>query len=388
MFSFKLPPIENIAFLQAKDPTLSFDYDEIRHQAHLRAFTIAKVTQIELLSFLQESLLHSLNEGTNFETWKAQISPTLAKAGWLGKSIVTNPNTGEQKEIFVGNRRLKNIYYTNMRTSYTQARAQAQYKLPDSQYLRYVCVGDNRVRQSHRALHGLILHRDDPFWQRNYPPNAWNCRCRVQSYSLEQIQARGWEVTKSAPNFQAHKDWDYDTRNLKNTQDNLQAIISKKLQKLANNKTATECLQDLSKQIQENASKYRELKELWDTQDKQRVMQLLKTPSKLQELFKNSAPTIQIRASTIDDHKPRHPEISVFDYSLISYMLDDIDSIYQDSYSDKKYIIASKLGKWYRLSLKSLADKKEIWVESLLSVDEKETLMKNLKNKSVVYKKS
>ena len=35
------------------------------------------------------------------------------------------------------------------------------------------------MREEHRALHGITLPPSDPFWDTHYPPNGWNCRCRV-----------------------------------------------------------------------------------------------------------------------------------------------------------------------------------------------------------------
>lgn len=43
----------------------------------------------------------------------------------------------------------------------------------------YVTVGDGRVRDSHAALDGTRLPKDDPFWRRFMPPNGWNCRCQA-----------------------------------------------------------------------------------------------------------------------------------------------------------------------------------------------------------------
>lgn len=45
--------------------------------------------------------------------------------------------------------------------------------------LRYETAGDERVRQSHRALDGVVRPVDDPFWDTYYPPNGWGCRCKV-----------------------------------------------------------------------------------------------------------------------------------------------------------------------------------------------------------------
>lgn len=46
-------------------------------------------------------------------------------------------------------------------------------------FLRYETVGDSRVRQEHKALDGIVLGVDDPFWNVHYPPNGWKCRCDV-----------------------------------------------------------------------------------------------------------------------------------------------------------------------------------------------------------------
>lgn len=45
--------------------------------------------------------------------------------------------------------------------------------------LRYQATGDERTRQSHRALNGIVRPANDPFWRSHTPPIAWNCRCNV-----------------------------------------------------------------------------------------------------------------------------------------------------------------------------------------------------------------
>ena len=166
-FSFNLPPEKNIEFLKQKKPKLSFNYDEMMHEAHLRAFTIAKVTKLDLLSDIQDSLIKAQKEGKSFESWKKDIKPILAKKGWLGVVDVTNEKTGEVKTINVNNTRLKRIYNTNMRTANAQGRARAQYALEGDIYLRYVALQDGLTRPSHLRMNGITLHRDDPFWNTN-----------------------------------------------------------------------------------------------------------------------------------------------------------------------------------------------------------------------------
>jgi len=46
--------------------------------------------------------------------------------------------------------------------------------------LRYVAVGDENTRESHRALSGVVKPIGDPFWDTYYPPIAYRCRCTVR----------------------------------------------------------------------------------------------------------------------------------------------------------------------------------------------------------------
>lgn len=45
--------------------------------------------------------------------------------------------------------------------------------------LRYVTVGDDRVRPSHARLDGLTRPVNDPVWDRIAPQNGWRCRCTL-----------------------------------------------------------------------------------------------------------------------------------------------------------------------------------------------------------------
>jgi SPP1 gp7 family putative phage head morphogenesis protein len=58
--------------------------------------------------------------------------------------------------------------------------------------LQYETVGDGRVRPEHAALDNIIRPVDDKFWDTNYPPNSWNCRCVVlQAQDLVNTDLRG-----------------------------------------------------------------------------------------------------------------------------------------------------------------------------------------------------
>lgn len=225
--SFFAKPENVVKFLQARKPQLHFDYDEIMHEAHSRVFTVAKITKIDLLNDIQKSLSEAYKEGQRFSEWQKDIRPLLAKKGWLGDVSVTNPNTGETKQIYVGSRRLRRIFNTNMRVSIAKARYESQMN-SYAQYFRYVAILDSRVRPNHKKLHGLILPKTDKFWDKNYPPNDWGCRCKVQVLTEDELKSEGWQVSKSTPLNIADKDWAYNVGKA----DNKDKILKEKIKKI------------------------------------------------------------------------------------------------------------------------------------------------------------
>lgn len=56
-------------------------------------------------------------------------------------------------------------------------------------YLRYITVGDERVRKTHEALHGINLPINHVFWDTHYAPNGFRCRCRQEQNNDEQVNA-------------------------------------------------------------------------------------------------------------------------------------------------------------------------------------------------------
>jgi len=215
--SFTLPPKEAIAYLEKKGYKLTFNYKELEHQAHHKAFTVAKIQRLDLLSDIKESLHKALKEGKSFNNWQKEIKPTLIKKGWWGKIEAINKKTGEVKNITVNARRLQTIFYTNSRVAYQVQKAKKFYEDENITYLRYIAILDNAVRPSHRAIHGVVLPKTHPFWQKNFPPNGWNCRCRVSAVSsLSEARYKN-KIKESLSLVKQHpliadKDWAYDIR--------------------------------------------------------------------------------------------------------------------------------------------------------------------------------
>lgn len=61
--------------------------------------------------------------------------------------------------------------------------------------LKYKTQGDDRVRDEHRQLEGVIAPIDSPFWQKYYPPNGWRCRC----YTVQTAEAPTRDIPDEVP---------------------------------------------------------------------------------------------------------------------------------------------------------------------------------------------
>jgi len=66
--------------------------------------------------------------------------------------------------------------------------------------LMYRTVGDERVRDEHDKLDGIIKPLNDKFWDTHYPPNGFRCRCSVQQTSKK--------ATKGTPKVKIDKGFD------------------------------------------------------------------------------------------------------------------------------------------------------------------------------------
>ena len=51
-------------------------------------------------------------------------------------------------------------------------------------YLKYVTANDERVRDEHVRLNGIIKPVDSPFWNEFMPPLGYGCRCTVEQLEM------------------------------------------------------------------------------------------------------------------------------------------------------------------------------------------------------------
>jgi SPP1 gp7 family putative phage head morphogenesis protein len=198
-FAVRLPPKDAIAYFEAKGYRVSWNWWEVWQQAQAQSFTVAKATRADVLQAIRQRMQRALDEGITERQFLQTLEPALKTMGWWGKQIIVDPEGGAEVVRLGSPHRLKTIYRTNTQTAYNAGRYKQQLEAADrAPYWQYIAVMDARTRAAHAALHGKVFRFDDPIWQTHYPPNGFNCRCRVRTLSAAQLAREGLTVESSA----------------------------------------------------------------------------------------------------------------------------------------------------------------------------------------------
>lgn len=197
-FAIGLPPAEAIKYFESKGYAISWNWQDVWAEAHAKAFTVAGIAKLDVLQDIRGELDKALANGGTLAEFKRDLIPILQKKGWFGKGEIVDGSTGEIQGRMLNGRRLDTIYRTNMQTAFMAGRYKQMLENADSRpWWEYVAVLDKRTRPSHAALNGRIFRYDDPFWQSFYPPNGWNCRCRVRARSEREMTRGGLDRSSS-----------------------------------------------------------------------------------------------------------------------------------------------------------------------------------------------
>lgn len=198
-FAIGLPPEEAIRYFEGKGYAIGFRWQDVWAEAHARAFTVAGVTKLDVLSDIRGALSEALKQGETLGDFQKRLQPLLEAKGWWGKGRIVDQDSGEIVGKRLNPRRLETIFRTNIQSAYMAGRYQAQLANADSRpWWEYVAVMDNRTRPAHRAMHGRVFRYDDPFWRYFYPSNGYRCRCRVRTRSQRDIERQGIATSSSA----------------------------------------------------------------------------------------------------------------------------------------------------------------------------------------------
>lgn len=188
MAAFGLPFKEQETFFRGKLNIPTLKWDDLWKEQHARGFMIAGAYKADLLTDFRHAVDKALTRGTTLEEFRRDFDAIVARHGWSYKG-------GR-------NWRTEVIYSTNLRQSYNAGRweqLQEPSVMEAYPYLEYRHGDSKKPRPQHLAWHGLVLHRDDPFWDMHMPQNGWGCRCSVLAATKRDWQKAGSQGKTSAP---------------------------------------------------------------------------------------------------------------------------------------------------------------------------------------------
>ena len=197
-YAIGLPPEEAIRYFEQKGYAIGFNYHDVWAQAHARAFTVAGVLKLDVLTDIQSALKAALKNGQTLRQFEKFLLPVLTQKGWIGNGLVADPQTGELQGKQLTPRRFETIFRTNMQSSYMAGRYKTmQANVADRPYWQYWAIMDKRTRPAHAMMNGRVFRADDPIWGTIYPPNGYRCRCSVRAFNQGDLDKRNLAVSNS-----------------------------------------------------------------------------------------------------------------------------------------------------------------------------------------------
>jgi SPP1 gp7 family putative phage head morphogenesis protein len=160
------------------------DFLRVVSGSHERAFTVANVAQLEIVTEVWEALDAAIVKGETLKDFRARVEDRLT-AAW-----------GSSQPY-----RVETVFRTNVQHAYSRGRWEQQTD-PAVKAIRpfweYSAILDGRTTEHCRTWDGKILPADDPAWRGHNPPAHHNCRATLVSLTEEQAKARGGAVPPPA----------------------------------------------------------------------------------------------------------------------------------------------------------------------------------------------
>lgn len=183
------------AFEQAVDwftdqvPVTDEMFKKMRGKYRRRAFHIAGVNDLEVVTQAWEAVSDALAKGETLADFKTRLGDELQDA-W-----------GEDNGY-----RLDTIFRTNVQSAYNAGRYRQQTDpavLSLRPYWKFSTVLDTRTSTYCTGCQGVILPASDPWWETHQPPLHFNCRSTLISLTEAQAVQRG--ISPNGPDVTPQK---------------------------------------------------------------------------------------------------------------------------------------------------------------------------------------
>lgn len=186
-------------------------------QVRMHAFFSAKVAQVDVLEALKKEVASLVSGQVGLSGARERLKTFLARQGVASPDDVASakePPPGVSPDEWAARKRIENLASTRRLNLILEQNANMAHAIGQREvsthpavaerwpYYRYIAVQDGRARDSHAALHNLVLPKSDPFWETHTPPWEFNCRCQLEDCDAEEAATYGGvarAVTHSQP---------------------------------------------------------------------------------------------------------------------------------------------------------------------------------------------
>ena len=121
----RVTPAEAVDSLKARgNLQVSTNWQDLWHEEHAQAFTVSRLTRLDILQSLHEALVKSAQGDLSRRDWNKDAKALLQQTGWWGKNAVTDTATGEQVSTTFNPSRLQLIYDINLGQAAAAGQAQ------------------------------------------------------------------------------------------------------------------------------------------------------------------------------------------------------------------------------------------------------------------------
>jgi len=188
-------------------------------EAKTRAFFSARVAKADILEGMRKHITDVVQgRGTtsDAEFWIRRFLRTDGASSLKELGFMSEYDARESESIMelASHRRLTLIIEQNVRMAHAVGEYAEFMDARDSfPYVEYRTRGDEKVRNTHTLLDGMIFKVDDPIMSRICPPQDFRCRCRLRQLKADELGGRqasgelpeGWKPPESGFSFDVTK---------------------------------------------------------------------------------------------------------------------------------------------------------------------------------------
>jgi SPP1 gp7 family putative phage head morphogenesis protein len=175
------PHEEAVALIKGKPAVTRAVFDRLLPEIKARAFTITGIEAADIQQDIRDTIA-SLAQGENWDDVKDQVAAAL-----------------EASHIEGAEKRATLLIRTHGFQAFQAANWRVAQEDEDTTHMQYLATEDGNARESHLALNGIILPKDDPFWDTHTPPWDWGCRCRIRPMNPDMVDEARQDDEGQAP---------------------------------------------------------------------------------------------------------------------------------------------------------------------------------------------